>query len=46
MRIISIIKLVENSDGRMLPVVYFNDNGSVVSDGVREALESLIPVME
>ena len=32
--------------GRMLPVVYFNDNGSVASEGVREALQSFIADME
>ena len=48
-----VFMVVVKSDGRMLPVAYFNDNGSiqwldktVVSEGVREALESFIPELE
>ena len=46
-------KVVVQSDGQMLPVAYFNDNGSVqwldktvVSEGVREAVESFIAELE
>ena len=44
---------VVKSDGKMLPVAHFNDNGSVqwldksvVSEGVREALGSFIAELE
>ena len=46
-------KVVVKSDGKMLPVAYFNDNGSVqwleksvVSEGVREAVEAFIAELE
>lgn len=48
-----VFRVVVKSDGRMLPVAYFNDSGSVqwldktvVSEGVREALESFIAELE
>ena len=48
-----VFRVVVKSDGKMLPVAYFNDNGSVqwldktvVSEGVREALESFIAELE
>ena len=48
-----VFKVVVKSDGKMLPVAYFNDNGSVqwleksvVSEGVREAVEAFIAELE
>ena len=48
-----VFKVVVKSDGKLLPVAYFNDNGSVqwldktvVSEGVREAVESFIAELE
>ena len=48
-----VFRVVVKSDGRMLPVAYFNDSGAVqwldktvVSEGVREALESFIAELE